>query len=283
MKNFFLLLILLFLPWICLAENADLLPVYDDTSGKWGYQDTNGQWRIPPAFDEADPFLNGYARVSVNRSEQPLNHDGIIDSSGSFILPAEYHIYIDDGDVETLSGLFGVSLVQENTLFGFFDTKSGTFSGVKWREVLTRMACDHLVPVLDENMRAGYASRTTGELVIPCLYAGVLPGKFSEGIAPNVLDEGAEDYILIDENGTLIPLPEGITAVYGSIAQNGRIVIQAKETQLYGYADLAGNVVILPRFTQADDFENGTALVEENGVSFRIDIHGNTVTNETQP
>lgn len=278
-----LIILLLFLPLWAFAEEAYPTPVQHQTTGKWGYQNAAGHWVIPPAFDEADPFLNGYARVSVNRSEQPLNHDGIIDSSGSFILPAEYHIYIDDGDVETLSGLFGVSLVQENTLFGFFDTKSGVFSGVKWREVLTRMACDHLVPVLDENMRAGYASRTTGELVIPCLYAGVLPGKFSEGIASNVLDEGAEDYILIDETGTLIPLPEGITAVYGSIAQNGRIVIQAKETQLYGYADLTGNVVILPRFTHADDFENGTASVEENGVSFRIDIHGNTVTNETQP
>lgn len=278
-----LIILLLFLPLWAVAEEAYPTPVQHQTTGKWGYQNADGHWVILPVFDEAEPFLNGYACVSPDTGRHPFNHYGIIDQSGRFILPAEYHIYIDDGDVETLSGLFGVSLVQENTLFGFFDTKSGVFSGVKWREVLTRMACDHLVPVLDENMRAGYASRTTGELVIPCLYAGVLPGKFSEGIASNVLDEGAEDYILIDETGTLIPLPEGITAVYGSVAKDGRIVVQAKETQLYGYADLAGHVVISPRFTQADDFENGTASVEENGVSFRIDIHGNTVTNETQP
>ena len=83
-----LIILLLFLPLWAFAEEAYPTPVQQKTTGKWGYQNAAGHWVIPPAFDEADPFLNGYARVSVTRSEQPLTHDGIIDSSGSFILPA---------------------------------------------------------------------------------------------------------------------------------------------------------------------------------------------------
>lgn len=211
MKNFFLLMIFLFLPLFCLAENADLSPVYDETSGKWGYQNTTGQWVIPPSFDEAEPFLTGYACVSVDKNQHAYNRYGIINIDGRMIVPPEYYIYNDNGDEETPSDLYIVSLVGDTHLSGFFDTKSGVYSGLKWHDVLGRMACDHLVPVLDENGHAGYASRETGEIAIPCMYAGVYPGVFSEGVAvalwADITPEQTEDAFLINETGAIIPLP----------------------------------------------------------------------------
>lgn len=283
MKNFFLLMIFLFLPLFCLAENADLFPVYDETSGKWGYQNTTGQWVIPPSFDEADPFLASYACVSVDKNQHAYNRYGIINIDGRMIVPPEYYIYSDDGDEETPSDLYIVSLVGDTPLSGFFDTKSGVYSGQKWHEVLARLSCDHLVPVLDENGRAGYASRVTGELVIPCRYEGVFPGAFSQGVAVAAYSDGTGEYFLMDEEGNIISLPDGITAVYAALAQNDRIVIQETETQLYGYADLSGRIVIPPRFTTASDFENGMARVEEKGTVFHIDTQGNSVDTETLP
>lgn len=282
MKNFFLLMIFLFLPLFCLAENADLFPVYDETSGKWGYQNTTGQWVIPPSFDEADPFLASYACVSVDKNQHAYNRYGIINIDGRMIVPPEYYIYNDNGDEETPSDLYVVSLVGDTPLSGFFDTKSGVYSGLKWHEVLGRMACDHLVPVLDENGHAGYASRETGEIAIPCMYAGVYPGVFSEGVAvalwADITPEQTEDAFLINETGAIIPLPPGITAVYGASAQCGRILIRDKETEQYGYADLEGHVVIEPVFSYADDFENGIARAEKDGIFVLIDLSGNLIT-----
>lgn len=279
MKNFFLLMIFLFLPLFCLAENADLFPVYDETSGKWGYQNTTGQWVIPPSFDEADPFLASYACVSVDKNQHAYNRYGIINIDGRMIVPPEYYIYNDNGDEETPSDLYVVSLVGDTPLSGFFDTKSGVYSGLKWHEVLGRMACDHLVPVLDENGRAGYASRESGDLVIPCLYASVYPASFSQGIAAVAYEDPlpgqTEDYFLMDETGAVIPLPEGITAVYGAQAQDSRILIQEKATGLYGYASLEGNVVIPPRYSQAQDFCGGYARVTQGEKTFFIDPQGN--------
>lgn len=282
MKNFFLLMIFLFLPLFCLAENADLSPVYDETSGKWGYQNTTGQWVIPPSFDEAEPFLNSYACVSVDKNQHAYNRYGIINIDGRMIVPPEYYIYNDNGDEETPSDLYVVSLVGDTPLSGFFDTKSGVYSGLRWHEVLGRMACDHLVPVLDENGHAGYASRETGEIAIPCMYAGVYPGVFSEGVAvalwADITPEQTEDAFLINETGAIIPLPPGITAVYGASAQCGRILIRDKETEQYGYADLEGHVVIEPVFSYADDFENGIARAEKDGIFVLIDLSGNLIT-----
>ena len=45
-------------------------------------------------------------------------------------------IYNDNGDDDALSDLYIVSTVGSDGLSGFFDVKSGIFSGLKWHEVL---------------------------------------------------------------------------------------------------------------------------------------------------
>ncbi len=281
MKRWLILLVLFFPLW-AFAEDAFPLPAQDDVTGKWGYRDAESHWAIDPVFDEAAPFHMGFACVSKDASRHPYHHDGIIDRNGCYVVPPDYYIYNDNGDDDALSDLYIVSTVGSDGLSGFFDVKSGIFSGLKWHEVLGRMACDHLVPVLDENGHAGYASRETGEIAIPCMYAGVYPGVFSEGVAvalwADITPEQTEDAFLINETGAIIPLPPGITAVYGASAQCGRILIQDKETEQYGYADLEGHVVIEPVFSYADDFENGIARAEKDGIFVLIDLSGNLIT-----
>ena len=74
------------------------------------------------------------------------------------------------------------------------------------------------------------------------------------------------------------PLAPGITAVYGASVQCGRILIRDKEIEQYGYADLEGHVVIEPVFSYADDFENGIARAEKDGIFVLIDLSGNLIT-----
>lgn len=198
------------------------------------------------------------------------------EATGQFSLPPEYHVYQNGGDDSPPSSLY---VISKNGLCGFFDTRTGAFSGLLWHEVFDHLACDHLVPVMDNQGLAGYASRESGDLVIPCLYASVYPASFSQGIAAVAYEDPlpgqTEDYFLIDETGAVIPLPEGITAVYGAQAQDSRILIQEKATGLYGYASLEGNVVIPPRYAQAQDFCGGYARVTQGEKTFFIDPQGN--------
>jgi hypothetical protein len=63
--------------------------------GKWGFIDTRGRIVIPPKFDEVKPFYSGVA-VYWDAGAQA---QGLIDHSGSVILPAHYRqigAYLDD-------------------------------------------------------------------------------------------------------------------------------------------------------------------------------------------
>ena len=137
-----------------------------------------------------------------------------------------------------------------------------------------------LIPVTDDTDRAGYADRTTGELVIPCRYQCVDPSPFSGGIASVSLEEEEYDetgnracsvYFLIDETGEEIPLPEGIFAVPYEGAHDGRVMVADRadanwyypdDDALFGYADTQGNLVIEPRFISARPFADGLAAVQ---------------------
>ena len=64
--------------------------------------------------------------------------------------------------------------------------------------------------------------------------------------------------------------------MYATFASEGRIAVENEE-ELRGYADLQGNVVILPQFLRALEFEDGLALVQfQEGDWGFIDREGNT-------
>lgn len=46
--------------------------------GKWGFVDSGGTWRIPPEFDDAEPFKFGLAEVTVKRERFYINYRGEI-------------------------------------------------------------------------------------------------------------------------------------------------------------------------------------------------------------
>ncbi len=306
MKKFLFLLILLVtaLPASGWAEEerAALFPAWGEND-KMGYINRAGEWVIPPRFDGAGDFRGNYAAVSIYPEDfdpetgdpWELDCQGVIDREGSFVLPPAYSLaagqsgdYFGGKDTgvwlvyRRADYAWGVDEEGEETLirtpeYGFFDVPSGCFSGLKWENVWHWCSDSRLIPVMNEE-GAGYADRTTGEMVIPCQYFSVDPSNFYEGVASVAyVDEvwNPLDFFLIDETGAEIPLPEGIHALYASSASEGRIVVQ-DEKELLGYADLAGNVVVPPQFLRANDFQDGYAsvLFPEGDWGF-IDRNGN--------
>lgn len=285
-------------------ENAALFPAKGE-NGKMGFINRAGEWVIAPQFDFAGDFRGNYASVAIYPADYDpetddlwdMDCDGIIDREGNFVLPPAYSLAAGQsgsyfGGKDTGIWLVhrrtdnvwgedeeGEEILLQNALYGFFDIPSGCFSGLKWGNVWHWCSDSRLIPVMDEG-GAGYADRSTGELVIPCQYFHSDPGNFHEGVASVAyMDEDWNplDFFLIDETGAEIPLPEGIHSLYASSASEGRIAVE-NEGKMQGYADLQGNVVIPPQFLRALEFEDGLALVRfrEGDWGF-INREGNTV------
>ena len=289
-------MILYLAPLMSLAEHnlasRELFPA-EGENGKWGYVNHEGTFVIQPAFDHAFGFRGNYAEVVVfpddytgDRNPYHCGYSGIIDRDGVFFLEPVYTI--DAGYDEMFFGGrdTGIWCIRsgktdpDNQLDGWFDIGSGYFSGLVWESVWGWISDDRLIPVTDETHRAGYADRTTGELVIPCRYQSVDPSPFYGGVASVSLEEEEFDetgnracsgYFLINETGAEISLPERIFAVPYEGAHDGLIMVSDHEDAkniypndgetLFGFVNVQGDVVITPQFIDAHHFSEGSAAV----------------------
>ncbi|MBB3126572.1 tetratricopeptide (TPR) repeat protein [Paenibacillus rhizosphaerae] len=73
-----------------------LLVCQQQAGGKYGYVDLRGQVRIQPVFTSASPFRR--QRAIVNTAESDTKRYGVIDDSGQFVVPPEYHDILDLGE-----------------------------------------------------------------------------------------------------------------------------------------------------------------------------------------
>ena len=287
----FLLTLLLLLPALALAENEQLYPAQGE-NGLMGYINARAEWVIAPQFDGAGSYRGDYAAAwMLPEGADPdewwdVDCTGIIDRSGNWVLLPEYSLFSGQSG-EWFGGKDdGIWLVTQwssgSDLEGFFDIPSGTFSGLKWYAVWHWCSDSRLIPVEDaETYLAGYADRSTGEMVIPCLYYSVDPANFNDGIATVALsDEDAFEtspWHLINEQGETIPLPEGYQSDYANDFSCGRIAVVSPEG-LWGYADREGQIVIPAQYGYAYQFIDGFAEVtfSEGDCGF-IDVDGNVL------
>ena len=288
--------LLILIPMLSQAEQGiaskELFPSKGE-NGKWGYINCDGIFIIPPQYDYAFGFRGNYAEVVVfpedytgDRNPYYSGYSGLIDRDGHCVLEPVYSI--DAGyDNMFFGGLnTGIWCIisgkndKTNRLEGWFDIQSGYFSGLVWNSVWPWVSESILIPVIDDTFRAGYANRTTGELVIPCLYEPVDPSPFYGGVASvcrvdeeydDTGNRECSDYFLIDETGTEIPLPKGIFAIRYEGAHDGLVMVSNHEDaimyaydeqNLFGFVDVHGNLVIEPQFIAAQHFSNGMAAVQ---------------------
>ena len=285
-----LCLLLFLLPVMALAED-DLYPAKGE-NGLWGYINAQAEWVIEPRFDGASCFRGDYAVAwMLPEGADPerywdLDCEGIIDRKGSWVVPPEY-TFVSGQSGEWFGGEDeGIWLVTQwstgNELEGFFDIPSSTFSGLKWNSVWHWCSDSRLIPVVDaETYHAGYADRSTGELVIPCLYCSVNPANFNDGVATVALeDEDGFDispWHLINERGETIPLPEGYQSDYANDFSCGRIAVVSPKG-LWGFADREGKIVIPAQYGYVYQFSKGFAEVDFlEGDCGYIDVDGNVL------
>lgn len=241
-----------------LAETLADVPVpVKGVNGKYGYMNLKEEWVVPPVYQVAGKFINGFAQVTGS----------VIQSAGQY--------YIDINGTESLEiKKPGIPDRKFLSADGQRDPVNITqkiiplsVNGGKWGyanendKYLIQPKYDEaddfhdgLAAVRVDN-RWGYIN-TKGEYAITPNYSKA--EAFSEGYA-RVIREGVDkDWIYIDKQGRF-SLPGSFT---DQIEPN--IHPLSVNGGLWGYADEHDKFVIPPKYEFAEDFDGGYATVKIN-------------------
>lgn len=239
-----------------------LAPVKTVNGVKWGYIDNKGNFVIKPKYDFAYDFAeNGIAIV------EEKNLYGIIDQLGKYVLQPKYDSIneFSEGRAAAVQGdIFKV--IDENGKE--LTTKPYIFIG-SFKEGRAVMA------ITDKQGKSlyGYLDRE-GKEAVPPKFEYV--GDFNNGKA--VVKISDNQYALIDFNGDI--LKNYKYAFVGELG-DGLLAFKQRDDGKFGYMDVDGNVVIQPRYTGAQPFSEGRAVVnvsENYGNNYGlIDKKGNYI------
>lgn len=153
--------------WLSNFSEGLACVMQDDKSGdmKIGYIDKTGRQVIPPQYEDAFPFREGLAAVTV------AGKFGYIDRTGKMVIPPQF---------ETVGPFCeGLAYAETGEKRGFID-KSGQMV-IKGEEfVWARGFSEGLAPAQGKNDKYGYIDKT-GKFAIPPQFDRV--GDFSEGLA----------------------------------------------------------------------------------------------------
>ncbi|MGR6087054.1 MAG: WG repeat-containing protein [Arcticibacter sp.] len=273
-----------------------LKPVFDDAScfyaglskvisnSKTGFINARGDDVVKPYYDFAKDFDRGFAVVS----ESGLY--GLIDRRGNTVVPVSYDSVSISGE-NTFVGFQSGSCRYLNRLgepicdstflscgameqgFAIVSTSSG-FGVIKADGILIFNSVYSNIKRLSSSLFAilgdgGYALADTGGTFLTRFVFDDI-GEFSQGMAAASIN-GRFGYI--DQRGrTRIPFIFQTLKGFPGFAKfnNGYAVISLTGT--FGIADTAGNVLIGDSFDKVDLFENGIAIVYEEGKGGILEI-----------
>ena len=213
---------------------GELVPFAESHGFKlvYGYMDRAGNIVIRPQYGSAEPFYAcGLAVAGDDKGKL-----GLIDKTGRFVVSPE-------ADAITYSdGVFITHIFGENGIARAYDENGKLLFE---RPDYIYPFSDGLSRVYEKDGSAGYLDKT-GNMVLELPYKSL--EDFYDGMARVYIDHGGPS-ILIDKHGN--DLTDEVSSGLRMIA----------EDNLLGYEDRDGNRVIEPRFSFAEPFRDGFAIV----------------------
>jgi hypothetical protein len=241
-------------------------------TGQWGFIDQSGKWVVRATFDEAHPFVDGFARVKKGQ------HWTFVDKQGEFIARFQF-MRVEDfqGPVARVKYL---QPGRRTPYWGLIDTSGKWVTEPVYPEI-TRFADNGLAMTKDRSGSWGFINKK-GQWVIKPTFGGLRP--FSDGLAMAKADGR---WGFIDSTGVwiipamyehVLPFRNGKASVrligthwkildkqnnsfgegFGEIGKFSEGVARAKKGQ-WGIIDEKGNWLAKPTFDFMDDFNNGVA------------------------
>ena len=215
-----------------------------DLSARWGYIDNTGKFVIDRQFEEVGDFHNGYAGVKVFGSKWQL-----IGKDGGAVSPATFEQIGDCGQAS--------KPLEPNTII-YCSYRDGVKWGFMDNKGTTRVppAFDR-VDAFSEGMAA--VSKLGKWTYIDNTGKQICDFKFDK--AEPFKDRVAEayfgsDFVIIDDNGTM-SMSDPLNS--NTFFHNG-LGLSLKKGK-YGFINKAGKTVVKRRFTYAEDYSEGTAVV----------------------
>ena len=114
----------------------------------------------------------------------------------------------------------------------------------------------------------GYVDTTNGKLQIPYVFTGEY---FSGFVGGYTIDQRDDTYVVFNEKGDIVPLPDELVPV----SLGDLITVRDKESGLFGFADYNGNCIISPQYEDVSTHLNGFASFLQDGKWGHIDRMGN--------
>ena len=226
------------------GEAGGAFPALGGDSELWGFARRDGSWWVEPVFSQApSPFCEGLA-CALDPNGRGL---GYLDETGAWAIEPQFIAAARFSEglaaAKDASGLFGyVDASGEWAIEPTFVDASSFHEGLAAAST----------PELDENGNVarnawGYV-RPDGSWVIRPAYHGCT--SFSDGLA--AVATGAHSWQLVDKSGSVpqdeLPgiRPQGFSA--------GLCAIADPVTELWGYVDTEGTLVIEQRFSDCHPF-----------------------------
>jgi hypothetical protein len=243
---------------------------------KWGYIDKEGKYLINPQFDNAYLFVNGMAKVLIDKKYGFISKDGkyqvnpLYKNASSFnediscvVVENGYPSYINKkGEVlftvnnaEYCRNFHeGLAAVCIKDKWGFIDKKGKINIQPQFEEVSDfKNGYSVISQKCKEEVLKGFINGK-GEVKINPQFKDAYP--FSENLA---LVKLSDKWGFIDETGKIIINPQFEDA---ELFSEGLCVI--KQGDSYGYIDKTGKIVINPQFKLAGPFKNKYAVVKSS-------------------
>ncbi|WP_433747080.1 WG repeat-containing protein [Falsibacillus pallidus] len=230
-------------------------PVKTVDGDKWGYINKRGIFSLKPIYDSASNFQENNTAI-ISKS----NLYGIIDPLGNELVPPAY-----------------------STINSLAPDRWSAFSGKGFRmidqngQVMTNDSYDYIGAFHEGRALCGKQKQNqyvygyldqSGHLAIPLKY--IEAGDFSQDGA--VVKESENRYSLIDKLGTSIMQYHHY---FVGECREGMLAFREGMESNLGYLHKNGDIAITPRFTSAQPFQEGKAVVGEKGKYGLIDHSGN--------
>lgn len=209
---------------------------------KWGYIDNKGDVVIKPQYDYAQDFEgNGLAVVEVR------GKSGVINESNNFIVEPKY---------ETITGFSeGLAQVLDNGVFKVIDEKGKVLTPKGYSYIGSYNEGRAIFYDINSEGKLLYGYLDTrGQEVIPLKYESA--SDFKEGKA--VVKIRDNQYAMIDLNGNILKIYN-----YDFVGDFGDGLLAFKENTAgdFGFINESGEVVIVPKYSGVQAFEEGRAVV----------------------
>lgn len=238
--------------WLSIGQFHDGLAFAQSIDGKYGIINNFGQVVVPYQWTHIDDYYEGIAKVQGEN-----NKYGFVNRRGEIISNC-----IWDSAEPFSEGLACVISAKES---GFINNKGETV--IPYNEGKMTSFSEGLACVSNSDGKWGYINNE-GTMVIP--YQWIIASPFREGLAC-VFNK---KFGFINKTGEYeIPCVLDGAGSFG----NGLAPVYNMKSNLWGYIDIKGNLVIDYKWISARSFHEGLACVEENGVYGFINPRGELV------